>query len=86
MNIRKQLDELQTKPLQQLLKETQILVKEWKPETPEGKKYQHELEQIVAQYCPKGSKWNTETKECEGQSSDEEKVLSLVGALAGDDE
>ena len=84
MNLRKQLDELQVKPLQQLLKETQTLVNEWKPETPEGKKYQQDLEQIVAQYCPKGSKWSTESKQCEpieqsAKTPDGEE--KMVGAL-----
>jgi hypothetical protein len=66
MNIRKQLDDLKGKPsLQNLAKDTQELVREWKPETPEGKKYQQELEQAVAPFCPQGSKWCSECKQCE---------------------
>jgi hypothetical protein len=91
MNIRKQLDELKGNSLQKLLKETQELVREWKPETPEGKQYQQDLERIVAQYCPKGSKWSTESKQCEpieqpAKTPDgEEKIVgAVVGALAGD--
>jgi signal transduction histidine kinase len=91
MNIRKQLDELQAKSLQQLLKETQNLVKEWKPETSEGKKYQQELEQVVAPFCPKGSKWSTESKQCEpieqpAKTPDgEEKIVGLAAKVIGDD-
>ena len=51
--------------LKGLLQAAQGLVKEWKPETPEGEQYQKDLEAAVAPYCPTGSKWCSECKQCE---------------------
>jgi hypothetical protein len=92
MNIRKQLDELKETSLQSLVKNAQELVKEWKPETSEGKKYQQELEQVVAPFCPKGSKWSTESKQCEpieqpAKTPDgEEKIVGLAAKVVGGDD
>jgi len=41
------------------------LVKNWKPKTEEGELYRKELEDVVAPFCPIGSKWCTECKQCE---------------------
>jgi hypothetical protein len=49
------------------IKLAQKLVKDWKPETEEGKQYQQDLEQVVAPYCPEGSEWCTQCKQCESK-------------------
>jgi len=60
------------KEKQNPIKMAQELVKDWKPETDEGKRYQEDLEQVVAPYCPEGSKWCSECKQCETEEESKE--------------
>jgi len=71
----------------ELIKKLEKLIKEWKPEGEEGKKYLDDLIDVVSNSCPAGTEWCDECKQCEtpeekeeihSQGNSDEKLLFLL--------